>query len=99
MFRRPGMVTYTTTRWGDLCNPDKTPPGERTPTGTDCYRFAITNPLVDLCLAGPDDADQMKQALQALEAGPMSEDELAWMRRVGDHIYATATGVAIMDGK
>jgi aryl-alcohol dehydrogenase-like predicted oxidoreductase len=96
---RPGMVTYTTTRWGDLCNPEKTPSGERTPTGTDCYRFAISNPAVDLCLAGPDSAEEMKQALEALEAGPMDEDELAWMRRVGDHIYANARGASIMDGK
>jgi aryl-alcohol dehydrogenase-like predicted oxidoreductase len=96
---RPGLVTYTTTRWGDLCNPDKTPPGERTPTGTDCYRFAISRPEVDLCLAGPDDAEQMKQALAALDQGPMDEQELAWMRRVGDYIYAHARGVKIMDGK
>jgi predicted aldo/keto reductase-like oxidoreductase len=93
------MVTYTTTRWGNLCDPSKTPTGERTPTGTDCYRFAISHPQVDLCLAGPNDAEQMKQALEALEAGPMSEDELAWMRRVGDHIYAGSRGASIMDGK
>ena len=97
--KRPGLVTYTTTRWGDLCNPDKTPEGERTPTGTDCYRFAISRPEVDMCLAGPNDVEQMKQALAALEQGPMDDDELAWMRRVGDHIYATARGVSIMDGK
>ncbi len=97
--QRPGMVTYTTTRWGDLCNPSKMPPGERTPTGTDCYRFSISNASVDLCLAGPDDPEQMKQALEALELGPMSEDELAWMRRVGDHIYASASAASIMDGK
>jgi hypothetical protein len=29
----------------------------------------------------------------------MSPDELAWMRRVGDHIYATAKGASLMDGK
>jgi aryl-alcohol dehydrogenase-like predicted oxidoreductase len=97
--RRPGLVSYTTTRWGDLCNPKKTPPGERTPTGTDCYRFAISRPEVDLCLAGPDDVEQMKQALAALDQGPMDEEELAWMRRVGDHIYATARGASILDGK
>ena len=96
---RPGMVTYTTTRWGDLCNPEKTPPGERTPTGTDCYRFAISRPEVDLCLAGPDDVEQMKQALAALEQGPMDDEELAWMRRVGDHIYANARGASVMDGR
>ncbi|MAE93616.1 MAG: hypothetical protein CL910_03050 [Deltaproteobacteria bacterium] len=96
---RPGVVSYTATRWGNLCDPRKTPPGERTPSGTDCYRFALSNPSVDLCLSGPDDAEQMKQALEALEAGPMGEDELAWMRRVGDHIYANASGASILDGK
>ena len=96
---RPGLVTYTTTRWGDLCDPDKTPKGERTPTGTDCYRFAISHPNVDLCLAGPDNVEQLKQALAALEQGPMDEDELAWMRRVGDYIYANARGASIMDGR
>ncbi|MBW2271536.1 MAG: hypothetical protein JRH16_23555 [Deltaproteobacteria bacterium] len=97
--KRPGLVTYTTTRWGDLCNPSKTPAGERTPTGTDCYRFAISRPEVDLCLAGPNDVEQLKQALAALEQGPMDEEELAWMRRVGDRIYASARGASIMDGK
>jgi len=95
---RPGMVTYTTTRWGHLCDPARTPPGEPTPTGTDCYRFALTHPQVDLCLAGPDDPEQMKQALEALERGPMDADELAWMRRVGDHIYAGSRVSRQMDG-
>lgn len=96
---RPGIVTYTTTRWGDLCNPKKCPADEPTPTGTDCYRFALSRPEVDLCLAGPDDAEQMKQALAALEQGPMDEGELAWMRRVGDHIYGSSRGASLMDGK
>ena len=95
---RPGMVTYTTTRWGHLCDPARTPPGEPTPTGTDCYRFALSHPQVDLCLAGPNDTEQMKQALAALERGPMDEDELAWMRRVGDHIYRSSRISRPMDG-
>ena len=89
------MVTYTTTRWGDLCDPRKTPPGERTPTGTDCYRFALSHPQVDLCLSGPDDVEQMKQALATLDLGPMDEEELAWMRRVGESIYRNDRSSAI----
>lgn len=85
--RRPGLVTYTTTRWGRLCDPKRTPPGEPTPNGTACYRFALTRPEVDLCLAGPRNEGEMRQALDALDRGPMDEDELAWMRRVGDHVY------------
>ncbi len=95
---RPGMVTYTTTRWGHLCDPARTPAGVATPTGTDCYRFALTHPEVDVCLAGPDDPEQMKQALAALERGPMDEDELAWMRGVGDHIYRTTRTSRQLDG-
>jgi aryl-alcohol dehydrogenase-like predicted oxidoreductase len=95
---RPGMVTYTTTRWGNLCDPKQTPQGDRTPTGTDCYRFALSHPQVDLCLAGPDNTEHMKQALAALEQGPLDDGELEWMKRVGDHIYAGSRTSSIMDG-
>ena len=95
---RPGLVTYTTTRWGNLCDPKRVPAGERAPSGSDCYRFALSRPEIDLCLAGPDDTDQMKQALTALELGPQDDEELAWMRRVGDHIYAGSRTSGIMDG-
>ncbi|NRA08315.1 MAG: hypothetical protein HRU02_09135 [Myxococcales bacterium] len=96
--RRPGVVTYTTTRWGHLCDPARTPPGERTPSGTDCYRFALTHPSVDLCLAGPNDAEQMSQALAALERGPLDAEEVAWMQRVGDHIYGADRSSGMRDG-
>ena len=95
---RPGIVTYTTTRWGHLCDPKKTPAGEATPTGTDCYRFALTRPEVDLCLAGPDDAEQMEQALRALEMGPMDAKEVDWMNRVGDHLYGGSRSSGLLDG-
>lgn len=95
---RPGMVTYTTTRWGHLCDPARMPVGEPTPTGTDCYRFALSHPEVDVCLAGPDDPEQMKQALAALERGPMDEGEQAWMRRVGDHLYRSTRTSSQLDG-
>ena len=94
---RPGLVTYTTTRWGHLCDPQRTPPGERTPTGTDCYRFALSHPAVDVALAGPNDAAQMAQALRALELGPMHAEELAWMRRVGDYIYGQSRAAGVLD--
>jgi aryl-alcohol dehydrogenase-like predicted oxidoreductase len=94
---RPGLVTFTATRWGHLCEPKRTPPGEHTPTGTDCYRFVLSHPTVNVVLAGPSSPEQMSQALRALERGPMSEDELAWMRRVGDHIYTRNTGARLVN--
>ncbi len=94
---RPGLVTYTTTRWGHLCDPARTPKGDKTPTGTDCYRFALSDPHVDVAIAGPADEAQMRQALRALELGPMSDAELAWMRRVGDHIYGKDATTGVRD--
>jgi aryl-alcohol dehydrogenase-like predicted oxidoreductase len=94
---RPGVVTYTTTRWGQLCDPDKMPSGERTPTGTDCYRFALSDPRVDVAIAGPNSSAHMSQALAALEAGPLSDDEQLWMRRVGDHIYGRDATSGVRD--
>ncbi len=96
--QRPGVVTYTTTRWGHLCDPGKTPKGERTPTGTDCYRFALSHPNVDVAISGPADEGQMRQALDTLDRGPMSTDELTWMRRVGDHIYGKDITTGVRDG-
>jgi aryl-alcohol dehydrogenase-like predicted oxidoreductase len=87
---KPGVVAYTATRWGALIDPRHTPAGEATPRASDCYRFALTNPAVDVCLAGPSNAAQLDEALSALDRGPMSDEELAWMKRVGVSVRGAA---------
>ena len=81
--RRPGVLSFTATRWGTLLDPQYTPEGEETPRASDCYRFVLSNPNVDVTLSGPKDGSELDEALTAIERGPMSEEELAWMRRVG----------------
>jgi aryl-alcohol dehydrogenase-like predicted oxidoreductase len=83
----PGIVAFTATSWRQLMNPKKVPPGERVPTATDCYRFVLSNPAVDVCMTGPSNAAQADDALRATELGPMNNEELTWMRRVGDFIH------------
>jgi aryl-alcohol dehydrogenase-like predicted oxidoreductase len=85
---RPGTVSYTATRWGMLLDPANTPAGERTPSASDCYRFVLSHPGIDVCLTGPADDRQLAGSLEALRRGPMSPDEIGWMRRVGDDIHA-----------
>ncbi len=85
---RPGIVSYTATRWGQLINPKKMPPGEIAPSASDCYRFVLSNPAVDVCMCGPKDVAQMREALRALELGPLSQEELERMRRIGDYVHA-----------
>lgn len=84
---RPGVVAFTATSWKQLLNPKRMPPGERVPTATDCYRFVLSNPAVDVCMTGPADESQANDALRSIDLGPMSPEELAWMRRVGDFIH------------
>ncbi len=84
---RPGIVAFTATSWRQLITAKRIPPGERVPTATDCYRFVLSNPAVDVCMSGPANAVQADDALRALELGAMSQEELAWMRRVGDYIH------------
>jgi len=83
----PGIVSFTATNWRQLLGHRRMPRGEKIPTASDCYRFVLANPAVDVCLSGPSDGQQMDHAIEALRRGPMPEDELAWMRRVGDAIY------------
>ena len=85
--RRPGIVSFTATRWGKLLNPKKMPPGEKPPTAADCYRFVLSHPAVDVCVSGAKTVEQMRENLAGLDAGPMSDAELARMRRIGDHIH------------
>lgn len=84
---KPGIVSFTATRWGHLLNPAKMPPGETTPTAADCYRFVLSNPEVDVTLTGPKTLEQMRENLTVLSEGPMNEEEMARMHRIGDHIY------------
>jgi aryl-alcohol dehydrogenase-like predicted oxidoreductase len=83
---RPGLVTYTATRWGQLLKQKRMPPGESAPPAADCYRFALSHPAVDVCMTGPKNLGEMREALRALDLGPMSVAELDRLRRVGDYL-------------
>jgi predicted aldo/keto reductase-like oxidoreductase len=89
---RPGIVSYTATRWGHLLNPKKVPRDEKPPSASDCYRFVLSNPNVDICMCGPRSRSQMKEALRSLELGPLPEEELARLRKIGDHVHEHSTG-------
>ena len=82
---RPGVICYTATRWGSLLT--TTPNEELTPTASDCYRFCLSQPSVDVCLSGPKNQQEMDEALRVLLAPPMTAEELTWMRRIGANVY------------
>jgi aryl-alcohol dehydrogenase-like predicted oxidoreductase len=80
--RQPAIVAYTATSWRKLL---KRPSGWTGPvmTAGDCYRFCLSSPHVDVALTGPANEAQLDENLRALERGPLSEDEMRWMRDFG----------------
>lgn len=85
---RPGTVAYTATSWGQLLDPKRVEQGESPLRASECYRFVLSNPDFNLCMTGPADAAQMREALTVLDAGPLSDDEMARARRVGKQVGA-----------
>ena len=88
---KPAVLAFTATRWGELLDPRLGLANEATPRASDCYRFVLTNPSVDATLVGPKNAAELDEAMASLDRGPMSEEELAWMRRVGASVRTRAT--------
>ena len=65
------------------------PPGEPPPSAADCYRFVLAHPRVHVACCGPASMAELRQNLACLEQGPMSDEELERMRRIGGHVYAS----------
>ena len=84
---RAGIVSYTATRWGQLLKQKRMPSGEGPPPASHCYRFVLTNPSVDVCMCGPKDSLEMEEALRTLDLGPLSDEEMERMIRIGDHVH------------
>jgi aryl-alcohol dehydrogenase-like predicted oxidoreductase len=87
----PGIVSFTNTCWGQLLDPARMPPGQAPVRATDCYRFALSNPKVDVAVCGPKNEEELSCALSALKEGPLSEEEMARIRAIGRHVRDATT--------
>jgi aryl-alcohol dehydrogenase-like predicted oxidoreductase len=84
--RRPVIIAYTATDWRKLLTRPSDYSGP-VPTAGDCYRFCLSSPHVDLVLCGPASERELNENLQALEKGPLSAEEMTWMREFGRRVY------------
>jgi len=84
---RPGMISFTATRWGQLLKESKMPPGEKPLTAQDCYRFVLSNPAVDVCMTGARTLEMMRENLETLDSGPLAPEEMERIRFIGGHVY------------
>ena len=65
---RPGIVSYTATRWGRLLQRA----GDLGPmTGPECYRFALSHPSVDVALCGAETWDELTADVAGVREGPL----------------------------
>lgn len=86
---RTQVVSYTATAWKRLLKGPKDWEGRRA-TAADCYRFALSNPHVDVTLCGPASLAELQENLDALELGAMDTQDTAWMRSYGEKVHSAA---------
>ena len=85
--RKPAIIAYTATRWRGLLERPKNWSGP-VMTASDCYRFCLSNPHVDIVLTGPKNRQQLQENLSNLgEKGPLSEQENSWIREYGQIVH------------
>lgn len=83
---KPLIAAYTATCWTKLLKAPKGWAGAPASAG-ECFRFCLTNPNVDVVVSAPKTAAQMRENMQALERGPLAEDEMTRMRALGKAVH------------
>jgi len=96
--RGPTVFAYTATSWRQLLKPVsgiEMPPfpgeaGAAVPplTAGLCYRFCLTSPHVHVVFTGPADRAQLDANLDALDQGPLNDEQDAWVREYGRQVKA-----------
>jgi len=80
-----GIVAFNALKHGAMLRrPGGWPASRPVPTARQCYRFVLSHPCVHLCLAGPRTLGQVKELVGVMGDGPLSPDELTFMREFGD---------------
>ncbi|MBU0519538.1 aldo/keto reductase [bacterium] len=86
----PGVVSFTATRWRTLLKrPRGYPRNGHIPTPGDCYRFALSNPHIHVCMMAPSNEKHLLANLAEIRRGPLADDDLAFMREFGDIVHHT----------
>ncbi|MGD0921913.1 MAG: aldo/keto reductase [Terriglobia bacterium] len=85
----PTVISYTATRWRYLLRrPRGWPKDGRIPSPGMAYRFVLSNPHIHVCLTAPGNVRQLEENLAAVRQGPLSEEEMQFMREFGDAVHA-----------
>src|SRR3990172_40740 len=80
------VVAYTATAWRRLFRAPRGWKG-RVATAGDCHRFCLANPHVDVVLTGPRNVAELRENLAAIERGPLSSEEMVFLREFGRAVH------------
>lgn len=87
--RRQGTVTFkaTTAASGPLFRTPQTfQCDDRVANAATYYRYPLSHPNVDVCLAGLKSRVEIDEALRAVRKGPLTEEEIGLLERYGDEL-------------
>jgi len=56
-------------------------------TSTDLYRFVLSTPHIDMCLAGPKTIPQLEGLLKAVDLGPLDRERFMELCSLGDSLH------------
>ncbi|HEX8699686.1 MAG TPA: hypothetical protein VF815_12660 [Myxococcaceae bacterium] len=84
--QRPGVMTFKSmaSQAGPLWTRPPNWTHEWTPEPGDLYRYALSQPTVDVVLTGPMNRRDIDQSIAAVEKGPLSQEELELVEAWGD---------------
>jgi aryl-alcohol dehydrogenase-like predicted oxidoreductase len=83
---KPTVLAYTATSWRKLLKKPSGWSGDAM-TASDCYRFQLSSPHVDLALTGPASRRELDENLDGVMKGPLTSEEAAWMREFGRQVH------------
>jgi len=82
------VVAFTATRWGTLLERPQSWNLE-VPRATDCYRYCLTEPAVQVVLTAPASITELQQNLQILSKPKMGARQRTKWEQFGDYVYGT----------
>ena len=83
-----GVIGYTATRWTYLLRrPRNYPKDARIPNASECYRFVLSNPNVDVCMTAPRKLKEFEENLAAVRRGNLDEEDMDFMKSFGDIVH------------
>lgn len=89
---RPGIISYTATRWGMLLRPLPKHGFAAGMTAPECYRFVLDHPMVDMAWCAARTREELRQDVEGALAPPLDEARRNEIRRFGDAVHSAAKG-------